>query len=190
MEKKKSKNNSQVIWIIKTVILVFFVSMGFSIVSTSILEGAELFLALPVLLVIIFIGVTFDMIGVAVAVADERPLHSMAANKVTSAKYSLLLVKNASQVATFCNDVIGDIAGIISGTAAVTIVGIIMKMNLPLATEYVLSVVLSAIVASLTIGGKAVGKEYALKNSKNIMIWVGKIICNIDKGLGNRIIKS
>ncbi len=67
-------------------------------------------------------NIFFDIIGIAVTTAKEMPFHAMAANKVEEAKYAIKLVKNASQVSNFCNDVIGDISGIISGSLGATII--------------------------------------------------------------------
>ncbi len=113
----------------------------------------------------------------------------MAAKRKTGANYAIHLVKNAGPVANFCNDVIGDIAGIISGTivAAIVFRTAVTNFNFNSAT---LSILLSAMVASLTVGGKAFGKEYAIKRSTDIVMKVSKLIYNVDRYLGQRILKS
>ena len=95
----------------------------------------------------------------------------------------MLLIKNAGQVSNFCNDVIGDIAGIISGTALITIVGqLYLQTDLPV-KESIISVVFSALIAALTVGGKAIGKEVALNHSKQIVLQVGKVLHILDTKL-------
>lgn len=46
----------------------------------------------------------------------------MASEKVTGAREAIVIVRNADRFATFCNDVIGDISGIISGAASTLVV--------------------------------------------------------------------
>ena len=71
--------------------------------------------AFIVLIGIVLIGIVFDSEIARVTVTDEKPFHSMAASKVKGAKSSLMLIRNASRVSNVCNDVVGDICGIISG---------------------------------------------------------------------------
>jgi len=189
MRKKKNiKAQDDKSWIIKTIIMAFILSLVFSVTSQSVMANANLFFSVIILLIIIFVGVIFDMVGVAVAKAEEKPFHSMASNKIKSAHYSLMLIKNAGQVATFCNDVIGDIAGVISGTAITIIVINIMNFNISFINRTVISVIISALVASMIIGGKAMGKDFALKHAKNIVKWVGKAMYQIDKRIGYKIL--
>ena len=55
------------------------------------------------------------MIGVAVAAADEKPLHAMGADRVHGSRQAIWLVRRAGRVANICNDVVGDVSGTISG---------------------------------------------------------------------------
>ena len=45
----------------------------------------------------------------------------MASKKVPGAKQAIWLVKNADAVANFCNDVVGDVAGAVTGAAGATV---------------------------------------------------------------------
>ncbi|MGB3366085.1 MAG: hypothetical protein WBA54_01230 [Acidaminobacteraceae bacterium] len=160
-----------------------------SIFSEMLLRNVNTIIAFLVLIAIIGLGVTFDTIGIAVATANERPFHAMASKKIVSAKYSIALIKNASQVSNFCNDVIGDICGIVSGAAvAIIVTNILSNGGLSISTT-VFSIALSGCVAALTVGGKAIGKELALNNSKGIVDYVGKIVFYFDDKLGISIIK-
>ncbi|MBM7569711.1 hypothetical protein [Aquibacillus albus] len=151
----------------------------FSIVSSSILSGVMWIIGLIIVFIIVFIGVLFDTVGTASAAAQEPPFHAMAAEKVVGAKQSIFIVRNAERVASFCNDVIGDISGIISGTASAIVV--IQISNLlghsdGSTVHITISVLLTSVVAALTVGGKALGKYFAIHSSTSIVLFAGKII--------------
>jgi len=114
------------------------------------------------------------MIGVAVAASDEKPFHSMNSKKLHGSKTAIYLIKNAEKVSSFCNDVIGDISGIVSGSA-----GAVIALNL--ANEYygnsfIYSLIITSLIASFTIGGKALGKSYAINHSEYIVYEFAKLI--------------
>ena len=177
---KKNKNKNPGLlrkynmkWVLIITLWTFLLAISVSLISESILRNFDILLALISLIIIIIFGVLFDIIGIAVTASDERTFHSMAANKVKEAKYAVKLVRNAGPVSNFCNDVIGDISGIISGAAGTIIV-------LKLVNEYgfkegtLLSIIMSGIIASFTVGGKAIGKEIAIKNSEKIIFFTSK----------------
>lgn len=186
--KKNSKNNnnmkkSNIKWVFIITLWTFVLATSVSIISESILRNFNIVLAFISLIIVIIFGVVFDIIGIAVTASDERTFHSMAANKIKEAKYAVKLVRNAGRVSNFCNDVIGDICGIISGAAGTIIV---MK----LVSEYgfsrgtIISVIMTGIVASLTVGGKAIGKEIAINKSDKIIFFTAKIILILDAKFG------
>ena len=168
-------------WVIFITIFAFLLSVFMSTFSDILLRKSNTAVAFIVLIAIIFIGILFDIIGVAVTVTDEKPFHSMAASKVKGAKSSLMLIRNASRVSNVCNDVIGDICGIISGSSAAFIVTQVDFSDVGFMSAAVFSVILSGIVASLTIGGKAFGKEIAINNSKEIISMIGRILSVFSK---------
>ena len=168
-------------WVIFITIFAFLLSVFMSTFSDILLRKSNTAVAFIVLIAIIFIGILFDIIGVAVTVTDEKPFHSMAASKVKGAKSSLMLIRNASRVSNVCNDVIGDICGIISGSSAAFIVTQVDFSDVGFMSAAVFSVILSGIVASLTIGGKAFGKEIAINNSKEIISMIGRILSIFSK---------
>lgn len=164
---------------IRVFFLAFAISIAMSTVSQSILDASGLVFSLIILLLIITIGIVFDIIGVAVTVCDAAPFHSMAAKKNLYAVKALKLIRRAPLVASFCNDVVGDIAGIISGAAVASIV--YSMVNLHIAENLAwLSVLLSALAAAITVAGKAYGKEIAVKKSKEITLGVAKILYFLD----------
>jgi len=168
-------------WVITITIITFFVAIVLGYASLVLMNLLNLFWAILILLVIVFIGVFFDLLGIAVTAADETPFHSMASSKVPGSKESISIIRNAGAVANFFNDVIGDIAGIISGSASTAI---IVKMYLDSGSMITLAtILLTAIVAAITVGGKAIGKELALRHANYIVYQIGRIIMAIR---GNR----
>ena len=158
---------------------VFFLSIAISAVlsllSSEVLESAGLILACGVLAFFILLGIAFDIVGVAVTASDERPFHSMAARKVPGAREALRLIRRANQVSSFCNDVVGDICGIVSGTTTAVIV-VRLQAALGLPESVALSVAVTALVSGLTIGGKAVGKTFAIEKSTAVLQIVGRVL--------------
>lgn len=152
-------------------VLTFIVAILFSYISGALMGKVNLQIAFFILLLIVAIGVITDGIGNAVVTADETPFHSMAAQKVPGAKESILLIRNAPAVANFFNDVVGDICGIISGTAAAAIVlQIEQSLNF---TTVIFGMVMSGFVAAITVGGKALGKGFAISNANYIVYYLG-----------------
>ena len=145
-----------------------------SLASESMLAGAGVAVAVLILAMFIGLGILFDIIGVAVTAADPRPFHSMAAHKEKGAREALMLLRNASQVSSVCNDVVGDICGIVSGATGAVIV---TRLQNALSVKSVLiSVAVTALVSGLTIGGKALGKTFAMKQSTKVVYWAGRFL--------------
>ena len=105
-------------WLYKVFLLTFILAIAFSAITSVLTNTFNNIVLLIILLVVIFIGILFDMIGVAVLTSNEATFHAMAAKKITGAKESVVLIKNAVKVSSVCNDVIGDICGIVSGGLA------------------------------------------------------------------------
>ena len=122
----KKERNKTIRWVVTIFIVTIIISATISFASTNLLEISPTFLKFLVLLVIIFVGIIFDIVGVAVTSADEKPFHSMAARKVPGAQECIMLLRNASRVSSICNDVIGDICGVISGSASAAIAAVII----------------------------------------------------------------
>ena len=161
-------------WIILVTIIAFILSLIMSIISSIILNNVSLTITIITTLVFILIGIIFDIIGVAVTCGDITVFNSMSARRVKAGKVGVFLIKNNTKVSSICCDVIGDVCGIVSGATGVVIVSILSKitnMNLLLITSLV-----SAIISSLTICGKAIGKGFAIKDSTKIITIVSKIL--------------
>lgn len=162
-------------WVFRITVITFLLAIFFNLVTDLLVKEINIFLGFILLICIVFIGIVFDIIGVAVTTAKKEPFHAMASNKVIEARHAIKLLKNASQVSNFCNDVIGDISGIISGALGTTILYKIVAMY-KISSITVLSILLTSMIAALTVGGKALGKEYAMKNAEEIIFRTSKII--------------
>ena len=174
--KNKEKDHSKMKWFIQVFITTFILSICFSYISTYGVSNLNLVSSIIILIVVIGVGILFDIIGVAVTVAKEEEFHAKATKKVKGAKTSLKLIKNASKVANICADVIGDVCGVLSGAVSAMIAAKLAEN-----TGANLQFIISAIVASLTVGGKALGKELANKNSTQIVHFVGILLSKIYK---------
>lgn len=170
-QKKKQKKNNQLSWIIFLFFLTVVISSLISFASSSVLEGVGIVGAFVVLLLIVFLGILFDIIGVAVMSASEKPFHSMAAKKLPGAAEALKLLRSAEKVSSFCNDVVGDICGVVSGSASAVIA---VSALSSLGSDTVAKLFMSALVAGVTIAGKACGKNLAMNKTNNIVLMVSK----------------
>ena len=154
----------------------FILSMAFSYISNNGVNNLNMVASVIILIVVILIGILFDIIGVAVTVAKEHEFHAKATKKAVGAKTSIKLIKNAAKVANICADVIGDICGVLSGSISALIAAKIAEK-----TGVNLQFVISASVAAITVGGKAIGKEIANRNSTQIVHYVGIVLNKIYK---------
>ena len=172
---KKSNNK----WILIVTLLAFGLSLMMSFVAGIILKNVTLIVSIIVTFLFILFGIIFDIIGVAATSGDEIAFHSMSARRVRGGKMGVMLVKNASKVSSICCDVVGDICGIISGSAGVTIVALIIKnTNI---NELLISLIVTALISALTIGGKAIGKNIAINKSTEVITIVAKILSIFSK---------
>lgn len=180
--KKKEKVKKEHVdkkWIATVVIVAFLTSFTLSFISEMTIPNLSLWLGILVTLFFIFLGIFFDIIGVSVTTADEAVFHSMSSRKVKGANIAVKFKKNADKVSSFCCDVIGDVCGIISGAAGTTIAAILVtqfKFN-----TLFTSITIAAIIASITIGGKAIGKSFAINKSNIVLYEFAKFISNFYK---------
>ncbi len=166
-------------WSLIITLVSFFLSASMSVIASNILGNVGILVSFFVVFAIIVINILFDIIGTAVTAADEAPFHAMASRKVYGAKQAIKLIRNADKVSNFCNDVIGDICGVISGTASTYIVLKIAADSESL-RGVVINLIMTGMVASFTVGGKAFGKSLAIENS-NYIIYKVAIIINFFK---------
>ena len=163
----KDKKKIDIKWVSLITIISFLISLVFSFIGEVIIPNAHILISAILIFAFIGLGILFDMIGISVTVADVKTFNSMATKKVKGAHLAVRLIKNADKVSSFCNDVIGDICGIISGSVGVSISIIVAnKFNISL---IVVTLLITAAIAAITIGGKAIGKSIAINRSNRIL---------------------
>ena len=177
-KKKQKKSTFKEFWRWPLIVLVtaLALSFGFSVASQYALSGTGIAVSVVVIVVFIGISIVADIVGLAVTVADIAPFRAMGAKKVRGSKESIDLIKNADKVSSICADVIGDICGILSGAAGSVLTLCLLPESLGQGVEVLIASAVSAVIAALTIFGKALGKKYAIRNSEKITLILGKVV--------------
>lgn len=177
-DKPRSKSNkkpksSPVRWGLIMLAASFCLSVVFNAVSETALTNVSSGPAFLILAAFIILGIVFDALGVATTIALEKPFHAMASKRISGAREALWLVKNAEKVSSFCNDVVGDICGIVSGSTATVIIA-----TLPFegSLSILVSLFITGLVAGITVGGKAFGKVLAMRFSNDIVFFMARFI--------------
>ncbi|SFJ30878.1 hypothetical protein [Thermoflavimicrobium dichotomicum] len=171
-------------WAVTVGIISAILAMILSFTSSSILSGLSWIGGFVVLFGIVGIGIGFDMLGIAAAAATEQPFHSMAAQKVAGAKEAIGIIRRADQFANFCNDVIGDISGVISGAAALAVVSSLIASYPQLdKNQWLVNTLLVSLISALTVGGKALGKTISIHYANHIIFRVGKFFYYVNQKL-------
>lgn len=177
--KRKKKVKIDIKWIITISMIAFIISYAFSFLSETALPKVSITVGILILLLVILIGVVFDMIGVAVQAADETPFHSMNSRKIKGAAMAIKFKKNTEKVSSFCNDVIGDICGVISGSIGSMIAFSIA--NQLHCDKFWIVLLVMAFISAITIGGKAIGKSFAVNQSNEIIYRFAKMMSFFQK---------
>ena len=83
-------------------------------------------------------------------------------------------------MSSVCNVVVGDICGIVSGATGAVIVARLQKgLNLE---SVLISVGVTALISGATIGGKALGKPFAMNQSKRVVHLAGRFLHLFHRG--------
>jgi CBS domain containing-hemolysin-like protein len=182
MKTKKDTKKKLIDWKWITIIslIAFALSMLFSFIGETIIPNAYVAISMIILLLFILLGIVFDIIGVAVTVADISTFNSMAAKRVKGSELAVKFIKNANKVSSFCCDVIGDVCGVVSGSTGLSIA--LQIHNHSQIDLLILVVVITAIVSTLTIGGKAIGKSIAIDRCNSILHGFVRILSIVYKG--------
>lgn len=174
VNRKGAQKKKNILWIARIFIITLVLSAVFLVITETVAQKKNIVLSIIILVLLLTINIGFDMIGTAAASADIEPFISKASRKNKSGKTAVKLLKNAEKVTSFCNDVVGDICGIVSGGCASAVVLILVTGN---STQtFIISVVFSAVISSLTVGGKAIGKLIGMKRSHEIIMAVSKAL--------------
>ena len=171
-KKHKKKHNY---WAIKITIVTLFLSAFISYLTEITSSAGDIAITVVLLFFIVLAGIIADGIGVSVTSCDITPIVSMASKKEYGAKTAMWLVKNNEKVSNVCNDVIGDIISIISGSCG-TVIVIAITVNLDESWQQWLSIGVSALISAVMVGGKAFLKNIAISKSKEFVMFVAKII--------------
>ena len=78
--KREKRKNIQ--WVVTIFLTTILISGTISLVSDQVMAGSSIVVAFCILLAIIFLGIVFDIIGVAVTASDPKPFHSMASRSL------------------------------------------------------------------------------------------------------------
>ena len=172
---KKNKNkNSDIAWSFAVLFMAFILSVAFGLASEFAMNKANVWIAAIIIVIFIVIAILADMVGVAIASAQPEPFHAMASRNVRGSRQAIKLLNNAPKVASIASDVIGDVCGILSGAAAASIS--LMLQTSSVVYNVLISVAFSALVASVTIFGKAIFKKRAINSAESIILILGKVI--------------
>ncbi|SFU90093.1 hypothetical protein SAMN05421543_112106 [Alicyclobacillus macrosporangiidus] len=148
--------------------------------ATIFLDTVAWYIGAVVVVFIVCVGAMFDMLGVAAAAARETPFHAMAAKRVYGAKRAITIVRNAEKVSSICSDVVGDIAGVLSGAGALAVA---VQLNRTLEVtgwmEELTIIAITALVTSFTVGAKAIGKTLAIQSPTPIVLYASKVLESI-----------
>lgn len=172
--KKKYSAKIDFKWCFSLLVIAFCMSILLSFISEIALKDVNLLVGTLVILVFISIGILFDTIGVAVTSADEAPFHAMSSKRIKGAKKAVAFKKSSDKVSSFCCDVIGDICGIVSGAAGVSVA--LRLSNVTGLSVLISNLIVAGIIAALTISGKAIEKTIAINNGNKILYEFAKIL--------------
>ncbi len=171
---KKINNKTDKKWLLTVTSIAFVISFILSLISELLIPNAFIAISIFLVLIFIFIGVIFDIVGLAVATADDKIFHSMATKNVKGAKRAIKLINKKDRVSSFLNDVVGDICGVISGSC-----GLAISIKLAAiigSSQIITTIIITSIISALTIGGKAFGKTIAINNCNEILFEFSKFL--------------
>ncbi len=176
-EKEGKPRKTKIEWAypIKVLLITLSISFVLNISSEAVLSNVGLVVSILILIIFVSISILFDMIGVAVTAGNLEPFLARASKKESGAKESIKLIKNAEKISSFCCDIVGDSCGILSGAVGASLAVYIYSGQGGFVAILVPALV-SSVIASLTVFGKAVFKGIAVNNSDQIILKVGKFL--------------
>ena len=168
-EKKKKKRN---LWPLKAFFITFALAIAVNTGSEVVLTDSQWWLATILTVVILLLGVVFDIIGTASTACNIGPFHSMASRKIRGGKMAVKLAQKSDVVSSICNDVVGDICGIVSGVCGASLANEAMSgLQLTGVASIAMKVLIYSVISTLTITFKAIGKNIAVKKANGIIMW-------------------
>lgn len=174
LKHKKTSSYSKM-WYIEIFLVSLLLCFAFAVFSQIMLLNANLAWALFLVLILIFVSAVFDIIGVAVTASSIKPFLELKQNpKQKGVSTAIWFVKHADKISSICTDVVGDICSIVSGASGMAISLILIKEFSGI-SSVILSIVVSSVIAALTVLAKALGKTFAINNPTKILLFVGKL---------------
>ena len=173
-KQKKKRIPGWLSWGLSVLFLSFGLTVLFSFLTEISIKGSPVYICVIVLIVLLFLNIGCDMIANAIITCQPDAFHAMASNKIKGAKRAVTLCKNATKLGSVFSDVIGDICGIVSGAAGAVLVVYIAAIADGNIWEIVSSILVSAVIGALTVGGKAIFKHFAMKYNKQIVFSFAK----------------
>ncbi len=177
----KHKGQKRNLWPLKVTIITLVLSAFFSFSTEIVSTKSNLVVALLICILLVLISIIFDGIGVAATNCDIKPLTAMAAKRIPGSRIAIRLVQNSEKVSSICCDVIGDICGVVSGACSAAIVLRIVQYSGADSHKLLISIIASALIAALTVGGKAIEKAIAIKNSKDLIMLTARFLAFFSK---------
>lgn len=171
--KNKPKNTVNWLWAFKVALISITISVLMTLLSNEVLEKLNLVAAFVILFIFVLINIFFDIVAIAITTADIKPFVSMSARRLKAGAMGVYLIKNAEKMTNICADVIGDIAGVVSGATGTAI---IVKLFTDPNSEFFGNLVITSLIAGVTVGGKALGKSIGMNYSYNIVYGAAKVL--------------
>ena len=162
-EKEKGRKRQMRRWALTVLLASFFITALLSLASGEIIETLPMFASIIVLILFVSLGIVFDIIGLAVATADITAFNSMAARRLKAGRKAVWLISNT---------------GVVSGATGAAIAAQLFSAS---EAEFWLSLMLTSLIAAMTVGGKALGKQYAVRYNEKIVYWVARLLCGFRK---------
>ncbi len=169
-----TSNNKR--WAVKVLFLSMSLSLIFGFLSQTVLSSIGAVMAIVCIIFFIAISVIFDMLGIAVASADEETFIKWNSENRKGARVGLRICKNCEKVCSFCADVVGDICSTLCGAGGACVVASLSQKISSPSLVILITVSVSALIAGATIFFKALMKTKALTKSNEIILALGKIL--------------
>ncbi len=172
--KNKKRPPQWLTWGLGVLFLSFGLTVIFSFLTELVIdENSPAILCVVVLLVLLILNISCDVLANAIISCKPEAFHAMASNKIKGARRAVTFCRNASKLGSIFADVIGDICGIVSGAAG-AVLSIIIAVSGDSIVKFISSILVSAVIGSLTVGGKAIFKHFAIKYNKKIVFAFAK----------------
>lgn len=172
-KKQRSKNKFNFIWALKAALISIIISVLLTLLSSEVLEKLNLAAAFIILIIFIIINIFFDILAISIATADIKPFLSMSARRLKVGYTGVYLINNAEKMNNIFADVIGDIAGVVSGATGTAI---IVKLFTSPDSEFTANLIITSLIAGLTVGGKALGKSIGIRYNYNFVYGAAKVL--------------